>query len=92
MRTQTTSSETVEMYLKTIAELSEDGSAVIIARVAERLGRIVAALKVAAYLVHAVGVPEPECDVWAAALASCRHCSPKVIASGELALPCRPRL
>ena len=41
--------------------------------VAERLGRIVAALKVAAYLVHAVGVPEPECDVWAAALASCRH-------------------
>jgi DtxR family Mn-dependent transcriptional regulator len=38
MRTQTTSNETVEMYLKTISELSEDGQPVIIARVAERLG------------------------------------------------------
>jgi DtxR family transcriptional regulator, Mn-dependent transcriptional regulator len=38
MRTQTTSSETVEMYLKTIAELGPDQSPVIIARVAERLG------------------------------------------------------
>lgn len=38
MRTQTTSSETVEMYLKTIAELSDGHSPVIIARVAERLG------------------------------------------------------
>jgi DtxR family transcriptional regulator, Mn-dependent transcriptional regulator len=38
MRTQTTSNETVEMYLKTIAELSESDSPVIIARVAERLG------------------------------------------------------
>jgi DtxR family Mn-dependent transcriptional regulator len=38
MRTQTTSNETVEMYLKTIAELSDDGAPVIIARVAERLG------------------------------------------------------
>ena len=38
MRTQTTSNETVEMYLKTIAELGEDGSPVVIARVAERLG------------------------------------------------------
>lgn len=38
MRNQTTSHETVEMYLKTIAELSDDGSPVIIARVAERLG------------------------------------------------------
>lgn len=38
MRTQTTSHETVEMYLKTIAELSDDGAPVIIARVAERLG------------------------------------------------------
>lgn len=38
MRTQTTSHETVEMYLKTIAELSDDGSPIIIARVAERLG------------------------------------------------------
>jgi DtxR family Mn-dependent transcriptional regulator len=38
MRTQTTSNETVEMYLKTIAELSEDDAPVIIARVAERLG------------------------------------------------------
>lgn len=38
MRTQTTSHETVEMYLKTIAELSDDGTPVIIARVAERLG------------------------------------------------------
>lgn len=38
MRTQTTSNETVEMYLKTIAELSEDDEPVIIARVAERLG------------------------------------------------------
>jgi len=38
MRTQTTSNETVEMYLKTISELGEDGQPVIIARVAERLG------------------------------------------------------
>ncbi len=38
MRTQTTSNETVEMYLKTIAELSSDDKPVIIARVAERLG------------------------------------------------------
>jgi DtxR family transcriptional regulator, Mn-dependent transcriptional regulator len=38
MRTQTTSSETVEMYLKTIAELGIGRSPVIIARVAERLG------------------------------------------------------
>lgn len=38
MRTQTTSNETVEMYLKTIAELSEDDVPVVIARVAERLG------------------------------------------------------
>jgi DtxR family Mn-dependent transcriptional regulator len=38
MRTQTTSNETVEMYLKTIAELAEDGQPVVIARVAERLG------------------------------------------------------
>ena len=50
-----------------VAALREDGA------VAGRLGRIVAALRVAAHLVHAVGVPEPECDVWAAALASCRH-------------------
>lgn len=38
MRTHTTSNETVEMYLKTIAELSGSDSAVVIARVAERLG------------------------------------------------------
>ena len=38
MRTQSTSNETVEMYLKTIAELSDDGAPVIIARIAERLG------------------------------------------------------
>ena len=38
MRTQTTSNETVEMYLKTIAELANDDSPVVIARVAERLG------------------------------------------------------
>ena len=38
MRTQTTSNETVEMYLKTIAELSDDDTPVVIARVAERLG------------------------------------------------------
>ncbi len=38
MRTQTTSNESVEMYLKTIAELSDCGSTVVIARVAERLG------------------------------------------------------
>lgn len=38
MRTQTTSNETVEMYLKTIAELSDGQSPVVIARVAERLG------------------------------------------------------
>lgn len=38
MRTQSTSNETIEMYLKTIAELGFDGSPVSIARVAERLG------------------------------------------------------
>lgn len=38
MRTQSTSNETVEMYLKTIAELSAGGAPVIIARIAERLG------------------------------------------------------
>lgn len=38
MRTQTTSNETVEMYLKTIAELSVGTEPVVIARVAERLG------------------------------------------------------
>ena len=38
MRTQTTSNETVEMYLKSIAELSDDDDPVVIARVAERLG------------------------------------------------------
>ncbi|MAT98417.1 MAG: transcriptional regulator [Anaerolineaceae bacterium] len=38
MRTQSTSNETVEMYLKTIAELSDGGAPVIIARIAERLG------------------------------------------------------
>jgi DtxR family transcriptional regulator, Mn-dependent transcriptional regulator len=38
MRTQTTSSEAIEMYLKTIAELSDGRSPIVIARVAERLG------------------------------------------------------
>ena len=38
MRTQTTSSESVEMYLKTIAELEDQATPVVIARVAERLG------------------------------------------------------
>ncbi|HIE55265.1 MAG TPA: metal-dependent transcriptional regulator [Chromatiaceae bacterium] len=38
MRTQTTSNETVEMYLKTIAELSNGRSPIVIARVAEGLG------------------------------------------------------
>jgi DtxR family transcriptional regulator, Mn-dependent transcriptional regulator len=38
MRTQTTSNETVEMYLKTVAELSDGRNPVVIARVAERLG------------------------------------------------------
>lgn len=38
MRTQTTSNETVEMYLKTIAELTVGNEPVVIARVAERLG------------------------------------------------------
>lgn len=38
MRTQTTSNETIEMYLKTIAELSDGCEPVVIARVAERLG------------------------------------------------------
>ncbi len=38
MRTHSTSNETIEMYLKTIAELSGNGRPVIIARVAERLG------------------------------------------------------
>jgi DtxR family Mn-dependent transcriptional regulator len=37
-RTQTTSNEAVEMYLKTIAELSDGRSPVVIARVADRLG------------------------------------------------------
>jgi DtxR family Mn-dependent transcriptional regulator len=37
LRTQTTSSESVEMYLKTIAELSDGQTPVSIARVAERL-------------------------------------------------------
>ena len=38
MRTQTTSNEAVEMYLKTIAEQGDDRSLIAIARVAERLG------------------------------------------------------
>ena len=38
MRTHTTSNEAVEMYLKTIAELSDGSSRAVIARVAERLG------------------------------------------------------
>jgi DtxR family transcriptional regulator, Mn-dependent transcriptional regulator len=38
MRTQTTSNETVEMYLKTVAELSDGRNPIVIARVAERLG------------------------------------------------------
>ena len=38
MRTHTTGNEAVEMYLKTIAELTGDGTPVVIARVAERLG------------------------------------------------------
>ncbi|PID86031.1 MAG: DtxR family transcriptional regulator [Chloroflexi bacterium] len=38
MRTNTTSNETIEMYLKTIAELSDGRTPVVIARVAERLG------------------------------------------------------
>ena len=38
MRTQTTSNEAVEMYLKTIAELDDGRSPIVIARVAERLG------------------------------------------------------
>ena len=38
MRTQSTSNETIEMYLKTIAELGNDGAPVVIARLAERLG------------------------------------------------------
>lgn len=38
MRTHTTGNEAVEMYLKTIAELTSDGTPVVIARVAERLG------------------------------------------------------
>ena len=38
MRTHTTSNETIEMYLKTIAELGDGRSPVVIARVAERLG------------------------------------------------------
>lgn len=37
MRTHTTSNETVEMYLKTIAELSESGAPATIAHIAERL-------------------------------------------------------
>lgn len=38
MRTHTTSQEAVEMYLKTVAELSRQQSPVPIARIAERLG------------------------------------------------------
>lgn len=38
MRTQTTSNEAAEMYLKTIAELDDGRSPIVIARVAERLG------------------------------------------------------
>ena len=38
MRTHTTSNETVEMYLKTMAELSDGTAPVVIARLAERLG------------------------------------------------------
>lgn len=38
MRTHSTSNETIEMYLKTIAELSDGSAPVVIARVAERLG------------------------------------------------------
>ncbi|GJM40859.1 MAG: iron-dependent repressor [Ardenticatenaceae bacterium] len=38
MRTQSTSNETIEMYLKTIAELCDGDGPVVIARVAERLG------------------------------------------------------
>ena len=38
MRTQTTSNETIEMYLKTIAELSDGAAPVVIAEVARRLG------------------------------------------------------
>lgn len=38
MRTQSTSNETIEMYLKTIAELGDGGAPVVIARLAERLG------------------------------------------------------
>ncbi len=38
MRTHSTSNETIEMYLKTIAELSDGDAPVVIARVAERLG------------------------------------------------------
>ncbi len=38
MRTHSTSNETIEMYLKTIAELSDGRSPVVIARVADRLG------------------------------------------------------
>lgn len=38
MRTHTTGQESVEMYLKTIAELSDGRTPVVIARVAERLG------------------------------------------------------
>lgn len=38
MRTHTTGNEAVEMYLKTIAELTGSGEPVVIARVAERLG------------------------------------------------------
>ena len=38
MRTHSTGNETVEMYLKTIAELDDEPNPVVIARVAERLG------------------------------------------------------
>lgn len=38
LRTQTTGQETVEMYLKTIAELSDSHFPVPVARIAERLG------------------------------------------------------
>lgn len=38
MRTQTTSNETVEMYLKTIAELDDGRAPVMVNRIAQRLG------------------------------------------------------
>ena len=38
MRTQTTGHESIEMYLKTVAELGDDHAPVSIAVIAERLG------------------------------------------------------